>query len=357
MTSEEEADAPFVVPVTHEAWLMALLHDLARLDEFLRLHLPGKMVAQFADSLPEPLPERHVTPTLRQRVSDQVYCLKLKKRKGVRPELLVNVEHQSTIDPTMALRTNEYQAPAMRRWAVRNPDLVPPVIVLVTYHGAKKWDAKLSVEELTRATGAIAAAQTRHRYFVCDLAQMQESERARDPVLRAGLTMLVRAYQGGLTVDEIARLLKPFPSGSQLERMAFAYMMNLCDSEETLLEGIARAKSNKGVNVMESVAEKLLRRGREEGEASVRAEMESVAEKLLRRGREEGREEGEAEGRVRMLLLMLKGRFGELPATVVSKVKAATPEQLETWAAELHDSKRAESLFRGWAGNGRSPAH
>ena len=212
-----------------------------------------------------------------------------------------------------------------------------PIIVVIAYHGRRNWTATLNRENMNPARGAIARLRsTRHRYYLCDLYRMSERKMAEDPVLRAGLSMSTCAFRKSVTVEEIARLLEPFPSGSQLEEMALAYIIRLPASFATLVEGVRRAKSRRGVEIMESVYESLSRK--------------------IDLGREEGRAEGRAEERVRTMLVMLKGRFGDLPAAVVSQLKAATPEQLDEWAAELLLPGRAERLFRNWESNGRSPA-
>ncbi len=290
-------------------------------------------MAQLADSLPERLPTGHLTPVLGERDSDHMFLLKLKD--GVGPShLVVILEHRSTVDLTMARRTYVYEALTAHGMKECGLPEDLPIIVLIAYHGRRNWTAKLNRENMNPAKGAIARLRsTRHRYYLCDLYRMSERKMAEDPVLRAGLSMSTCAYRKSVTVEEIARLLEPFPSGSQLEEMALAYIIRLPASFATLVEGIRRAKSRRGVEIMESV-------------------YESLSRKI-----DQGREEGRVEGRVRMMLVMLKGRFGELPAAVVSQVKAATPEQLDEWAAELLVPARAERLFRHWSGNGRSPAH
>ncbi len=315
--------------VSHQAWFAALIRNPERADDFLRRHLPAGVVAQLADSLPERLPTGHLTPVLGERDSDHMFLLKLKD--GVGPShLVVILEHQSTVDLTMARRTCVYEALTAHGMKECGLPEDLPIVVVIAYHGRRNWTAKLNRENMNPAKGAIARLRsTRHRYYLCDLYRMSERKMAEDAVLRAGLSMSTCAYRKSVTVEEIARLLEPFPSGSQLEEMALAYIIRLPASFATLVEGVRRAKSRRGVEIMESV-------------------YESLSRKI---------DLGQKEGRVRMMLVMLKGRFGELPAAVVSQVKAATPEQLDEWAAELLVPGRAERLFRHWIGNGRSPAH
>ncbi len=319
--------------VDHESWLLALLEKPERADEFLRRRLPEDVVAQLADSLPTRLHTVSVTPGLQKRLSDYVFVLRLKEGQGA-SHIYVILEHQSAVAKDMAIRTNQYQAVFLGRLELGGLQDVAPVFVVVVYCGLDTWNAALALEDMDGAKGAIDDRRsTLHEYLLCDLPQTCESELAADPELQAGLLMLAWVFRKGVTVDLVERLLKPFAPDSLLERMSLAYILKLRASLDVLREGARRAKSNRGVEIMDS-----------------------FIEVNFREGKEEGRAEGRAEERVRLLLVMLEGRFGELPATVVSGVKAATPERLDEWAMELLDSERSERLFRRLAVNGHAPA-
>ncbi len=342
-----------VVHVSHENWFAALLEDDLRLADFLRHHLPSRMVAQLADSPPIRLSERHLTPELRKLVSDFVYLLPLKEGNGY-PELVVNLEHHSSVFPAMARRTSVYESLLRFRLAGDDPKADPPVVVLIAYHGKRRWRAKRSLEERIVATGAIRDAQATHTYLLSDMFRMEEGALAEDPVLRAGLLLSTSMYRKGVTAKVIARLLEPFPAGSRLEELAIRYSMGLDVRRKVLRKGIEKAKSRRGVRMMRGFLrrfhEKAVRKGEAKGEA--RGEARGEAKGVAR-----GVAKGKEEERVRMLLLLLKGRYGELPAMVVAQVKAATPEQLDKWATDLVHPERADRLFRGFGGNGRAPAN
>jgi hypothetical protein len=56
--------------------------------------------------------------------------------------------------------------------------------------------------------------------------------------------------------------------------------------------------------------------------------------------KEEGRKEEAVRARQRMLLLVLRERFGELPSAVVSTIEAArNVKQLDEWAARFATAK------------------
>lgn len=82
---------------------------------------------------------------------------------------------------------------------------------------------------------------------------------------------------------------------------------------EDLVLRLTQAIGEEGKEEMASVAEQL----REEGE---------------RRGLVKGRVEGLAEGQRKVLLKLLRARFGELPEAAVTRVNAASVAQLDLWA-------------------------
>ena len=63
--------------------------------------------------------------------------------------------------------------------------------------------------------------------------------------------------------------------------------------------------------------------------------------------REEGREEGIQAMRT-LLRTLIEARFGQpLPDWVLSRLRAATPEQLQQWGVSLTQAQRLEDIFEG----------
>jgi hypothetical protein len=75
----------------------------------------------------------------------------------------------------------------------------------------------------------------------------------------------------------------------------------------------------------------------------------STAEKLLAegraQGRAEGKAEGKAEGRAEVLLRQLAARFGQLPADVTARVRAASSEALDHLALRILDARSLPEVF------------
>jgi hypothetical protein len=58
-----------------------------------------------------------------------------------------------------------------------------------------------------------------------------------------------------------------------------------------------------------------------------------------------GMRQGLRQGQRRLLLKLLRQRFGEPPAWVEERLAAATPEQLDLWGERLLEAPTLEALF------------
>src|SRR3972149_3853271 len=65
----------------------------------------------------------------------------------------------------------------------------------------------------------------------------------------------------------------------------------------------------------------------------------------VERLRKEGEARGELRGRIATLLQLLQRRFGELPASTLLRVEAATLAELELWTDRVLDRPTREAVF------------
>ena len=72
-------------------------------------------------------------------------------------------------------------------------------------------------------------------------------------------------------------------------------------------------------------------------------------EKGIQKGREEGIQQGLEKGKQAMQVLLrtlIEARFGQpLPDWVLSRLRTATPEQLQQWGISLTRAQRLEDIF------------
>ncbi len=321
----------------HDGWFRVLMEIPEFADDFIRRHIPPEIAARLDDALPVLMSGLFVTHGLERRTSDLVFRLKL--REGNKSShLYVIIEHQSTRDPAMAVRTGVYRALLRDKLASIETGQVPPILVLVAYHGKVAWDSCRKLEDMIPCEGEILEEQGTHRYLLSDLPRKKESELADSPVLTAGLLMLVYVYREKVTVSEAVRLLAPIPEGGELEKKAILYMTELPISLDQLQVAVRIARPTRGDELMETARQVLQREGEIRGEIR-------------------GEARGKARGRAEMLLELLEIRFGALPENVISEVNSAPLGRLRGLAGQVLGSREEVNELRQWIENGRSPAH
>ena len=108
----------------------------------------------------------------------------------------------------------------------------------------------------------------------------------------------------------------------------------MSQTKEERLRALARERAVWDYNTEIQVAEE---RGEQRG-------LEKGIEKGMKKGMEKGREEG-----MKIFLRsMIETKFGQpLPDWVLSRLRAATPEQLQQWGVSLTQAQRLEDIFEG----------
>ncbi|MFN9706718.1 MAG: DUF4351 domain-containing protein, partial [Planctomycetota bacterium] len=78
---------------------------------------------------------------------------------------------------------------------------------------------------------------------------------------------------------------------------------------------------------------------------AMKSKFVSTAQQLRNEGRAEGKAEGRAEGKVATLLRLITRRFGAPAAAVVSRLQAATTDDLDRWTDRILDATSLADLF------------
>ena len=151
--------------------------------DLLRSVLPGKVVEEMHIGSLEKMSAEYVGDDFRRRHGDTVWRVRVEGAAGGWAYALVLVEFQSSTDPTMALRVNEYTVMLYRdllRAKMVKPGELPPVLPIVLYNGESPWSAALDVRDLIVETGPTLAA---YRFSPC------EGQAPRAPRLKALATL------------------------------------------------------------------------------------------------------------------------------------------------------------------------
>lgn len=271
-----------------------------------------------------PLDGTFVDDDLTQRQTDLVLRARLAGRDVI---VYVLIEHQSTVDPLMAIRMLRYQLRIWDRYVRqhRGTTTVPAILPAVIYQGHRPWTAPTDIREVLdldpETTAELSEQLPRVPYRLDDLAQLDINALRQRPLttpLRVMLLLLSRAPNHPNLLGFLATLSDDFvevaaePHGDRHLLAAFTYIVNVSDISTEQLHPFANRLGPVAQEALMTTAEKLRAEGRAQGEAL-------------------GRTQGEAS----LLLEQLTVRFGPQPADVQSLVRAASSRQLHTWARRI----------------------
>ena len=220
------------------------------------------------------------------------------------------VEHQSTVDPGMALRFEEYRGLLRQRLVrrrlgdgrrLRRGEKVDAVLCVLVYDGAVPWDAPADSAELDAGAPRGVAG---NRYLAIDL--------RRDPVEHLPESNAVRrlaelARGGPRSWPRLARRLAELARGGprswpRLARRLGEWLDREADAGLRRAFGLWLDEVNKrlGADLSFESAEEagnMIAERLAEFEAEIRAEEAKIRTESEKRGRAEGRAAGRAEGR------------------------------------------------------------
>ena len=75
---------------------------------------------------------------------------------------------------------------------------------------------------------------------------------------------------------------------------------------------------------------------------------EEGLEEGMQKGLQQGMKKGREDGMQTLLRTLIEARFGQpLPDWVLSRLRTATPEQLQQWGVSLTQAQRLEDIFEG----------
>jgi predicted transposase YdaD len=144
--------------------------------------LPAR-VAILDLSRAEHVPGSWVDEGLHEHLSDVLYQIPYRRATSgsegqERPPgalLYVLFEHQSTVNPQMALKVLRYLTRVLDSWSREHPgQKLPPVLPLVLYHGAETWNAPVELEGLYELAGVDEAVVRVLRPFLPRLRYLLE---------------------------------------------------------------------------------------------------------------------------------------------------------------------------------------
>jgi hypothetical protein len=250
---------------------------------------------------------------------------------GRRVLVYVLCEHQSKVDPWMAFRLLSYLVAIWRGYRAEHPRAkkLPAILPLVVHHSRTGWTAPVAFEAMLDADEDLLAALgpyvPRFRFLLDDLSvQSDEALRGRKRMTAGGRVVVLSLKHGRDQVEVRVRVLSPdakAPGARDVLTPVLRYILETSPIKADPLRGlVARQVGPKVAEEIMTGAEQLRREGRAEGK---------------REGRAEGKREGEVQGKREALLVLLRQRFGRLPAVTKARVDKATPAKLDAWLGKV----------------------
>lgn len=293
------------------------------------LHALGPKLAQRIDprSLTQ-LPGSFIAEDLRGRATDVLYAAKM---DGHQVLIYVLLEHQSTDDRWMPLRVLQYMVEIWAHFRRQDPKArsLPIILPVVLHHGDTPWRWSTHFEALldlpAEGLEDLLAHVPRFCFALDDLAAQSEADLRARPA-SAHLRLVLLALQYARTAPSLEELLvrlldllrelSTTPEGRAALRELFGYLVQVRGAEEC-----AR---------LVKVAAQIPPRDQENG-------MQTIAEMWL--------EQGALRGQNKVLLRLLRTRFGELPAAVVARVTSADEPHLERWTDRVLFAGSLDEVF------------
>jgi predicted transposase YdaD len=262
-------------------------------------------------------------------------CAKLSGREAL---IYLLLEHQSTSDPLMALRLLGYLNRIWQQVIKRDPSgrLIPAIIPLVVYHGAKCWQAPTRFAELVDLNDedkqTMASLIPDFGYLIDDLSGQSDEQLSARAIGQVGLLTLLslqrlpNAAEPEAVFERMTDLIAQVvsaPSGMEALTAVLCYLFKVSESEPLVIRKLLEEKvGQRAVEVYMTTADRLKEEGRAEGEAK-----------------------GRAEGRAEILSKLLTLKFGALSAEIEEQLGKADIEDLDKWSERVLSAQRLEEVF------------
>jgi hypothetical protein len=193
---------------------------------------------------------------------------------------------------------------------------LPPIIPLVFYHGARRWNAAETFHGLFDGLDDEFRPLTiQFGYVLIDLGRIDDDSLSRDLRQRAMLTALKYTPRPDMREVGLKRVVRQFAGLSEVDIIL-------------ILRYILDRHGDIG---KDDVNRALL-----EGAPERRDEIMNV---WIREIGEEHFARGEAKGKAETLLKQLSHRFGRLPQEAEQRIRKADPETLDRWILRILDAK------------------
>jgi predicted transposase/invertase (TIGR01784 family) len=303
--------------------------DLAR--PLIEHYLPISVVDQLDLTVLSVDSETFVDDKLKGRQGDVLFRTRFKE--GGDALVYVLLEHKSSPDRWVALQLTKYIIRIWYRELDRNQGLrkLPTILPVVFYHGKRDWQAPLNLADLVECPEGYKRYVPDFDYELLNCAAIPDERLEGDQPLGGVVMVYKHAFDEdfGQHLDRWLKLLQGLVRAKTVGEQVFAllkYIGHLCDNVggEEFRQRVMEAYEEKGEEIMST-----------------------VADQWIERGKEIGREEGEHKGKRDAVLGVIEERFDQVPTAVTDLVSEVTDgEKLDAMLSAAARAQTVEQLGR-----------
>ena len=267
----------------------------------------------------------------RRREGDVIW--RLPTREGADIYLYLLIEFQSESDWWMPVRTQVYQGllwqQVVDETGLKAGERLPPLLLLVLYNGARRWNAATDIRELIALSpdSPLWPWQPQVRYYLLDMSAF-----ARDNLTqRTSVAALLFRLERSSSTEELEELI-----GEVVDW--FCQHPDCANLRRLFTELVRQASAVLGVT--KPIPEDLL---------EMKSNLATLGERLKQQWLAEGKAAGKAEGKAEALVLLLAQRFGALTPSLRQRIQEAKATTVECWLKRAIDAPDLPSIFDGRA--------
>lgn len=308
------------MPTTpHDALFRGIFSQPLQAAELLRHAFPPGITSLLDFTTIKQEPGSFVDEAMAQHHTDLLFTVRFAGR-DIR--IYVLFEHQSTVEPRMPLRLLEYM---MRIWRLTPRGRpIPVVLPVVLHHSDTGWVAATDFEALfgPDIPTELREFVPRFRFMLDDLSRDSDDllmHRALSATARLALSALKHAR----SADDLARFV---PDWTQLVREVLREPQGV-RALQLVFRYLSHVRGPREAPTLDQIAAPAIE------EANMQTIAEFYEEKFTQKGEQ------------KLLLNLLRHRFGELPATTLEKIEAADGSLLERWAVRILGANTLDEVF------------
>lgn len=342
----------------HDKSHRLLFSHPAMIIELIRRFVGGEWIDRLDFSTLVKASERDVSPQLLRREKDLLWKLKIRPHEPGGSAgwfyVYLHLEFQSEPQRFMALRMLTYKVllyeDLIRRGALTENGLLPPVLSLVLYNGKRAWNEARSLEELVEPLPGFEGSAQPEGFSLLDYRLIEErayslSELEQNPGPASTLFRLEQSRDLDELKAGVQQLLHAIPgAGDRSLREAFATWLSTVLIPT--MEPGAAIPEIRDLTEVDSMLQQTVAEWRDGWLAEgMQKGMQKGRQEGRQEGREEGRQEGVRKGEALVLLRQAEKKFGPMSAELQVRIESASSRQLLLWTDRILTAESLDQLF------------